>query len=231
MRIRPCTGSANAKSSDVDRHDVGDLDRLLRRQRRGVERGENRPTRPKWRRKRRVACARDLGRRPLPVLAALDQQRGARIVGVVEERVVAQAPARLVARVDDDVRRQPDARARARAPCAAGRRAPAAGRDRSSSAGRAGSRSRRSTAAAPARARARADCRGPSSTSASHTRLKSSSTQRDANGSAGRTPGRPPTLANTSVSVPRSGPQAAHRAAVDARSRRTPRCRASAPAR
>ena len=39
----------------------------------------------------------------LPVLAAFDQQRIARIVGVVEERVVAQPLAGRVAAVDDDV--------------------------------------------------------------------------------------------------------------------------------
>ena len=48
---------------------------------------------------------RDLGRRGLPVLAALDQQRVARIAGIVEERIVAQPFAGRVAAVDDDVLR------------------------------------------------------------------------------------------------------------------------------
>ena len=46
---------------------------------------------------------RDGGRGALPVLAAFDQQRVARIGGIVEERVVAQALAGRVAAVDDDV--------------------------------------------------------------------------------------------------------------------------------
>ena len=50
-----------------------------------------------------VASFATRGRRALPVLAALDQQRVALVVRVVEERVVAQALARGVAGVDDDV--------------------------------------------------------------------------------------------------------------------------------
>ena len=44
----------------------------------------------------------------LPVLAAFDQQCTARIVGIVEEGVIAQAPPRGVAGVDDDVLRRAD---------------------------------------------------------------------------------------------------------------------------
>ena len=58
---------------------------------------------PKWRRKRSDALRRDVGRRALPVLAAFDQQRVARIGRIVEGAVVAQALARRVAGVDDDV--------------------------------------------------------------------------------------------------------------------------------
>jgi hypothetical protein len=54
-----------------------------------------------------------VGRRRVPVLAALDEQRRARVVLVVEERVIAQPPAGGMTAVDDDVLGRPE-RARER---------------------------------------------------------------------------------------------------------------------
>ena len=122
--------------------------------------------------------------RALPMLAAFDEQRVARVDGIVERAVVAQALAGGVARVDHDVLGDADG-LRELQPLAL----PSGQRQRRA---RVGHRvqveqivaCRRTPAAARARARGRSSGAGPSSTSAVHSRLKSSSTQREANGSA-----------------------------------------------
>ena len=196
--VEPATGSANANSSvSMVTTSVTSIARCAGGG--ALSRWASRNSAssiPKWRRKRSVACFATSRRRALPVLAAFDQQRVARVDGVVEGRVVAQPLAGGMAGVDHDVLGHADRAARAPRPCAAARPARAAGTGRSSSAGRAGSRCRRRPAAARGRARGRAVCAAPSSTSAVHSRLKSSSTQRDANGSAGSNARKASTLAN-----------------------------------
>ena len=59
----------------------------------------------------------DFVRGVLPVLSAFDEERAARIGGVVEESVIAQPPAGAVAAVDHDVLRKPE-RLRQREPFA-----------------------------------------------------------------------------------------------------------------
>ncbi len=51
---------------------------------------------------------RDDRRRRFPMLAAFDEERVARVAGIVELRIVAQTPAGLVAGVDDHVLRHPE---------------------------------------------------------------------------------------------------------------------------
>jgi competence protein ComEC len=92
-----------------DGDDVGDLDRPLPRQRRRVEPRVQQCLRrhAEMAQEPQRSLHRDAGRRRFPVLAAFDQQRAARVVGVVEERVVAQPAARFMSGIDDDVLRQP----------------------------------------------------------------------------------------------------------------------------
>ena len=65
---------------------------------------------------------RDERRAALPVLAAFDQQRVARVGGIVELRIVAQAPSGAMTGVDDDVLRHAE---RAREVAAPSRAVPA----------------------------------------------------------------------------------------------------------
>ena len=151
----PCDGNDEGERVGGDRHRRGDLDHLLRvasaAAREWRRETPGRPCRNAAGR-RSVTCFATSGAAALPVLAAFDQQRIARIVGIVEERVVAQPAPGGVTAVDDDVLGHAERLRELERPCAAGRPSRAAGSGRSSSADRAGSRRRR-RAAASARAR------------------------------------------------------------------------------
>ena len=107
MTASPATGWANAKSSRLDRHDVGDLDGALRRWGIPVDvrREEIRVDHAEVTQEAQRRLPGDVRRGALPMLAAFDQQRVARVHRIVEGAVVAQPLAGGMSGVDDDVLR------------------------------------------------------------------------------------------------------------------------------
>ena len=168
--------------------------------------------------------------RLLPVLTRLHQAGGTRRRRIGEARIVDQPPPARVAMVGHHQSPARPRRAQAACPSATCRTGSADPTATASSAGRTAHPPCRSAAGSRAPGQARSERRALSSTAASHTRLMSSSTKRDAVGWRG---------SNRSIRGEVDEPErqlaarrrAARRAAAGpARSRRRSRCRAKSPA-